>query len=370
MNNRLHIVCLDAPSPPDYGGAIDMYYKIKALAKAGKKISLHYFNYNSQRHTQGLDEYCEEIYSYDRKSLFQSLPLFTPHIINSRTNQELIERLNRDHDPVLLEGLHCSGVIPYLHEKKRIIIRMHNEESAYYHHLSKGKKNGLKKLYFSQESRLVKRFQNKLSKNIPLAVLSSTDAAFFTGNGFTTVHFIPCFIPWQQVHIARGRGPYCLYHGNMLVSENEEAAAWLIQNVYSQINHPLVIAGKGISKSLQQKGLKHRHISFVDNPSIKQVDELVQNAHINVLPSMNSTGVKLKLLNALLNGRHCITNDAGIKGSLISSGVVVKNLAEEWRIEIERLMSEEFTPSAIDSRREILSLYNNRLNAEKLNALW
>ena len=45
----LHIICLDAPSPPNYGGAIDMYYKIRALALAGTRIILHYFAYREGR---------------------------------------------------------------------------------------------------------------------------------------------------------------------------------------------------------------------------------------------------------------------------------------------------------------------------------
>ena len=40
MNKKLYIVCLDAPAPADYGGAIDMYYKIEALAQKGFEAEL------------------------------------------------------------------------------------------------------------------------------------------------------------------------------------------------------------------------------------------------------------------------------------------------------------------------------------------
>ena len=49
MNEPIHIVCLDAPAPPDYGGAIDMYYTIIALAKTGRKPILHYFEYGEKK---------------------------------------------------------------------------------------------------------------------------------------------------------------------------------------------------------------------------------------------------------------------------------------------------------------------------------
>ncbi|MCX6283192.1 MAG: mannosyltransferase, partial [Bacteroidetes bacterium] len=43
MEQHLHIVSFDIPYPPDYGGVIDVYYKIKTLSEAGVKIHLHCF---------------------------------------------------------------------------------------------------------------------------------------------------------------------------------------------------------------------------------------------------------------------------------------------------------------------------------------
>ena len=45
MIKDLHIVCLAQPYPPNYGGAVEMYYKLKALHAAGVKITLHIFLY-------------------------------------------------------------------------------------------------------------------------------------------------------------------------------------------------------------------------------------------------------------------------------------------------------------------------------------
>ena len=42
---QLHIISFDVPYPPDYGGAIDVFYKLKALNQEGVKIHLHCFEY-------------------------------------------------------------------------------------------------------------------------------------------------------------------------------------------------------------------------------------------------------------------------------------------------------------------------------------
>lgn len=371
MNETIHIVCLDAPAPPDYGGAIDMFYKVKALHEIGKKIILHYFDYHSSRHAHSLKPFCQEVHAYRRKNIWQALPLSQPFTVSSRINEELIARLNQDKFPVLLEGLHCTGIVPFLNNKNRVVIRMHNNEPAYYHQLALAEPSFLKRAYFLQESRLLKRFQQALDKTIQVAALSFTDLEQFEdGYGFQRLSFLPCFLPWQQVSGPDGYGEFCLYHGNLSVSENTEAARWLIDHVFSRVSIPLVIAGKGISKTLVARARHYSHIHFVNNPSSSEIDRLVQEAHINVLPSLNSTGVKLKLLNALLNGRFCLTNGNGIKGSGITKGLYLLKNADEWIKLISGLMETRFSAADREARLDVLALYNNRHNAEKLNALW
>jgi glycosyltransferase involved in cell wall biosynthesis len=371
LSEFIHIVCLDAPGPPDYGGAIDMSYKIKALSEKGKKIILHYFDYNNERGTAGLEQYCASIYSYRRKPIYRSLPLSQPFIVQSRINQELIKRLNQDDYPILLEGLHCSGIISFLKNPQRVVLRMHNDEASYYHHLAQTEASFLKRKYFQQESKLLKRYQSDLNNQIILACLSQTDIETFKNDyHFQEVHFIPCSIPWQEISINPGKGTYCLYHGNMSVSENEEAALWLIKHVFSALTTTLLIAGKGISNRLKKSSAPYKHIQLIDNPSIAEIDELIRNAHINVLPSMNNTGVKLKLLNALLNGRHCITNFNGIKGSKIEAGLLIEDDPSKWVSAISKAMKEDFSAQQIEIRKEILFLYNNQRNAAILNELW
>ena len=371
MSQPIHIVCLDAPSPPDYGGAIDMYYKIKALGEVGRKVILHYYDYNPLRHAQGLEEYCTDIFTYKRKQFIQTLPIFSPFIVESRVNKELAYRLNKDHHPILLEGLHCAGMVPLIDRKDRIILRMHNEESSYYRHLAKTEKSPFKKIYFTHESRLLDRFQKRFDKQIKLACLSETDMDTFRNRyGFQQQFFLPCFLPWQNVKSQTGKGDYCLYHGNLSVSENEEAAIWLIRHVFRDVETPLVIAGKGISQKLKKMAKKSGNIKLVNNPPIDEVDALVRDAQINVLPSMNRTGVKLKLLNALLNGRFCITNHNGVMGSRIESGVLIANESRQWKTTIKSFLQKEFTQENLAERAQVLSLYNNQENAIRLSEQW
>lgn len=369
MNEPVHIVCLDAPSPPDYGGAMDIFHKVIAMATIGRKVILHYFDYNKERNTERLEKSCLEIHAYQRKAFLRS-PSTLPYIVRSRINKELIHRLNQDSFPILLEGIHCSGILPHLNDQRRVVIRMHNEESGYYKNLALSEKNVFKRSYYELESRLLKKYYAKLSKKVRLACLSEADIAILQQQyQFEQLEFIPGFVPWKSIASKEGRGDYVLYHGNMSVSENEAAALWLVENVFQRLDINLIIAGKGISKALEEKTLSLKNISLSSNPTSEEMDDLIKNAHIHVLPSMNTTGVKFKLLHALFEGRFCITNTNGIKGSGIHAGIDLADNPSEYIDLIKKLFAKDFSPEDKKNRQQILSVYNNIANAEKLSAV-
>ncbi|HVG40931.1 MAG TPA: hypothetical protein VM888_04905, partial [Chitinophagaceae bacterium] len=217
MSEHLHIVCLDSPSPPDYGGAIDMYYKFKALHSIGKKITLHYFKYAVGRTADNLAPYCYEVYAYKRKKGLAGLSFTLPYIVSSRINQQLIDRLNEDDDPIILEGIHCTGIIRYIKNKgRKIVVRIHNNEAVYYKQLAKVEKNKAKQLYYKIESFLLNKYQKSLPPNCTYACLSTADVATFTEKYKKPASiFIPCFVAWDKLEIKQDIGIFCLYHGNM-----------------------------------------------------------------------------------------------------------------------------------------------------------
>ena len=68
---------------------------------------------------------------------------------------------------------------------------------------------------------------------------------------------------------------------------------------------PIIIAGHSQGSKHAQRLLRE---FFDGQPLQKQLMKLIQEAHINLLPTFQNTGIKLKLLNALFNGRFCIVN--------------------------------------------------------------
>ena len=369
MTEKIHIVSLDAPSPPDYGGALELFYKIPALSKAGKKIILHYFSYKKNRDAQGLERYCSEIYRYERLSIFRSLFSSAPYIVQSRNHPELIRRLRADQNPVILEGIHCSGILPSLQTGRKIVLRLHNDEAEYYKQLALAETNLLKRIFFRREKKRLALYQAQLPKTLVVAALSLTDReSFQSAYGFTNCHFIPCFLPWQHLQAPLGTGSYCLYHGNLSVSENAQAASWLIDQVFTDLPYTLIVAGRGANNLARKYALPN--VQFVDSPTDEDLTQLIRNAQVNVLPSFSRTGVKYKILHALFEGRFCITNANGIAGSGIQKEKIhVREDAPSLISCIHELFRQEFSNADIEARREVLRLYDNERNAQKLSEL-
>ena len=376
MNRHLHIVCLDVPWPADYGGAIDMMNRIMMLKKMGVSIHLHYFSYNERGTPNELNQFCESIHVYERKTGHKGFSVKLPYIVSSRINEELISNLQKDNHPILLEGIHCTGILPQLDlDKRKVVVRMHNEESIYYKELARAESSILKKIYFLHESRLIKKYCRQLPDKCIYACISGEDISILNKEyNLNNVKFLSAFPAWQTVTGEEGMGNLCLYHGNLSVPENEEAAIWLLENVFTKIRNPFVIAGKNPSKRLEKLAHLQQHTCLVANPTDSELNDLIRKAHINILPSFTkkATGIKLKLLHVLFEGRHCIVSELMVKGTGLEAACHTGTTANAFASIIAQLYHQPFTNEEIVLRKKLLSdTYDNEKNTRQLiGYLW
>ncbi|MFZ4057497.1 MAG: glycosyltransferase [Ferruginibacter sp.] len=365
---HLHIITHDVPWPADFGGVMDLFYKIKTLHRLGVKIHLHCF-YFSRLPQEQLNQYCASVEYYKRNKNPWRLSFRLPFIVNSRKNDILIKRLQKDNYPVLIEGIHCS--YPLYAGKlnnRRVLLRLHNTEFEYYHHLALHEKQPLKKFYFNYESKLLKSYEKQIAKKVAIAAVSATDVQIYQ-QVFNAPHIyhLPVFLPFTEAVGKAGKGMFCLYHGNLSINENEEAAIWLLKEVFQDLKIPFVIAGKNPSQKLEFLAHEHQHSCLVANPSDKEMQDMIMKAQVNILPSLNNTGVKLKILNALYNGRHCLTNKAGAAGSGLEQLCLIAETANEFKDALKFLYHEPYSDEENIQRNKVLhQLHHCEKNAANL----
>lgn len=366
---HIHIVCLDVPYPPNYGGVFDLFYKLKYLHEQGVIIHLHCFEYGRGKQDELL-QVCATVQYYKRSGGWLNLLRGFPYMVGSRSHPGLFRNLSADRYPILLEGIHCTYPLrKNLWKDRKVILRLHNIEFEYYRQLADHATLLLRKCYYRLESFLLRRYERRVAPQADLIIaVTETDTLRYQQlNGSTSIRHLPVFTPWNQVTCRPGRGSYCLYQGNLSVSENERAAIWLIKKVFASSAFPFVIAGKNPSRSLKKEVERHRHISIIENPTEEKMQQLIEAAHINLLPSFSTTGIKLKLLHALFCGRHCISNANMLEGTDLSEACILAENESEVKSAVQNLYEQPFTAEMVLKRQTLLTRhFNNRLHAKQL----
>jgi glycosyltransferase involved in cell wall biosynthesis len=370
LEKHLHIVSFDVPYPANYGGVIDVFYKLKALHAEGVKIHLHCFEYG-RAEALTLESICEKVSYYKRNMSKQLLFNTLPFVVITRSSEKLMENLLRDKHPILFEGLHSCFHLNDERLAGRIkIVRTHNIEHDYYKNLEKVEKSFFRKTYFRMEAKKLERFEKVLLKASHIAAISPADTRQLE-KFYKNVHHITAFHPSDQIRIREGKGNFCLYHGNLEVGENNEAALFLVNEVFSKIKVPLVIAGRKPSAELKAAASRFRNIEIKGNINTQEIDELIKDAQINVLPTFQTTGIKLKLLAALFNGRHCMVNSPMVINTGLEEMCFIKDNPHEMAIEIKRLFELPFDMEEKKKRELVLSEnFSNSNNAQKLLELF
>ena len=367
MEKHLHIISFTVPYPVDYGGVVDLFYKLPALQAQGVKIHLHCFDYGSGEQTE-LNKHCASVHYYERYQGHKAVSNTIPYIVSSRKNEQLLQNLLKDEYPVMMEGVHCTYLL--LDErfaKRKCFVRLHNVEYQYYREIGQHTLSPVKKLYYWLESRLLKAYEKKIAAKASFWPVTEKDAEVYRHElGCKHIEYLPLYLPDWKVQCLEGMGTYCLYHGDLSIDANEKAAIWLLEKIFGTLKTPFVIAGKNPSEKLDKLVHATEHACLVANPSEKEMQDMIAKAQINILPSYTTTGIKIKLLNALFNGRHCVVNAATVAGTGLAPACHTGSSANAFREIIAQLYHQPFSSEEIELRKNLLiGMFNNEANAKK-----
>lgn len=364
-NKHLHVVSFNIPYPADYGGVIDIYNRIKALNEAGVDISLHCFEYG-RTESSHLNSICKEVYYYNRSKSLANQFSFLPFIVQSRKNRRLLSNLLNDDFPILFEGIHCCYYLNHSKLKNRLkIVRSHNIEHQYYYELSFKSSSFIEKCYFKVEALRLKYFEKIYKHANFIAAISENDKKYLQQKYGKTFLLLPSH-PDQKVLSKVGAGNFILYHGNLSVEENEEAALFIVKKIASHIDFQFYIAGKNPSDHLIKKIDEIDNVKLIQNPSNAKMNELINFAHINLLPTFQATGFKIKLLNSLYNGRFCLCTPQLVDGTNLNNLVKIAHTSAEFIVLIKKLLSEYFTEDMVQERIRYLKKYDNKIIISEL----
>lgn len=364
-HTELNIVSFDNPYPPDYGGVIDVFYKIKALSELGCVIHLHCFVKEIPGEFEELKKLCKSIYFYEiTKNPFHFLSGM-PFSVISRSNRKLAENIAKTEAPILFEGLKTTCLVHDARlQKYKKFLRLHNIEHNYYKGIAKSEEGFLKKMALYRESRKYRKYETVLSAFEKVFTLSEFENEYCSAK-FHNAEYIPVFHGNAKVADLKGFGEYAFYHGDLTTSDNRKVVVFLVEVFKNLPDCNLVIASGSNEEFVRNQIGSCSTIEFIKLTDSDQLLQLFKAAHVNICWSFQKSGTKLKLINSLFNSRFCIINENIIDDRKVAQ--LCEKVADEQELisTVKLLFTKPY--EVLDARREILeSRLNDLQNANQL----
>jgi hypothetical protein len=226
----------------------------------------------------------------------------------------------------------------------------------------------IKRTYFDTEAKKLKKFEIVLNNASKVFSISPNDNIVLSSK-YKNVELLNAFHGNTDVVYTKGLGTYCLYHGNLSVGENNDAALFLTNKIFNGLNIPLLIAGSKPSKTLIKAVSKNKLVTLKVDVSDVEMADLVVNAQINILPTKQNTGIKLKLINALFNGRHCLVSELMVENTGLESLCVSAKTKDRFIELVKEMMHTPYPKSEVLKREKILKSFVDIENAKKIIAV-
>lgn len=364
-DKRLHIIAFDIPYPANYGGAIDVYYRLKALSEAGVGIYLHCFYKGELHHYHELEDLCLKVHYYPRHTSVLRQLYCRPYAVVSRQSDLLLQNLLNDDYPILFEGLVSCDLLdhPQLHNRKKYF-RECNIEHDYYLSLARAAHSLGSKLYYYADAIRLRRFEKVVRHASGIFAIAHQDEQhFLTHYPEVPTTYLPASHPNTTPDIPSGLGTSILYHGNLDVSENYNAARIIISHIAPLLpDVHIIIAGRYNNHVLDSLLAKVSNVELVANPDAGKMNELITGAQIHLLITEQATGLKLKLLNVLYQGRHVVVNSKMVTGTDLSPLCRIADSYTDLARECRECLNVPVSEQQKQLRKQILATYYDNKN--------
>jgi hypothetical protein len=243
-------------------------------------------------------------------------------------------------------------------------------EHVYYFELAKKENSLFKKIFFIVESLKLKLWEKNLAKASLFLTVSKSEQDYYKKQ-FRNIDVENVFSFYNQntnlLPEYRTKTKNILFHGNLSVQENIETVNYIFRRLAPNCTYNFVIAGKNPSKKMLLEAEKLNNVTVLANLTEEEMNLQISQSQINLLLTKQATGLKLKLLNSLYQGKFCLVNDKMLVGTGLDACVEIANSSQEILTKIDELMHIDFTETLYAKRASLIPKeFDNKVKAEKL----
>jgi glycosyltransferase involved in cell wall biosynthesis len=216
---------------------------------------------------------------------------------------------------------------------KLAIVRVDNDEYAYYLQTARAERSLLHKAYFRLDAERIRRHTSR--------VLSSADILWFIsqdelsryrrqyGNkACPRTEFVPAAVDLSLMERPPLEGFKVLFVGNLWTPLNKQAVEWYVQNVHPRLSdvpgYNLAIAGSCRDDCDWLRILVSSFTNISVSLNLDDLSGLYRTSAVFINPMQQGSGVKLKTIEAVLRGLPVVSTRIGAEGSGLMDGLHFK----------------------------------------------
>lgn len=361
---RILAVISDLPNPPIGGARVRNFHLWPAVRELGhevKVIGLNAFSTGWRNSDEAAANNDGEFYRPDRALLpvRAFYGLVRSHYERARS-LKLVDRVDElaEHwkpDVIHAEELRMGFYLPRFRSRAceaMQTITLHNVESYLYSEVGTLQAGFLQQLQHRLQSRSMKRYESRVVESADIAfAYSPVDYCRYrraysggrwkqTRNGADALH-MPA--------LPDGDGSRLLAVGSLSYYPNVRGLEWLLEQVWPHLGRAfsLTVAGAGAGPEMRAR-MARSSVNFVDTPI--DLEPLYRECAISVVPLLQGSGTRTKILEACAYQRLVITTSRGLEGLDLcpgKEGVIVADDPSEFAQAIE------YWSQATDERRRL-----------------
>lgn len=349
-------ICKKFPYPLKDGEVIAINTLSKSLTLLGADITL--LTMNTSKHTVNIPDLPPHFHTIFKtlhavdvnnditlwgafKNLFEKESYHVTRFINVEFAEKLTEILRGSaFDVVQLESVFLAPYIPIIRENSNAIIalRAHNVEHEVWERVADVTEVMPKRLYLNFLNTKLKRFElENIKKCDVLLPITDRDLRIFKSLGYVgnaVVTPVGLNSRDYKPHLGDTKQPFSIgFIGALDWAPNQEGLRWFLDKVWiphienwRDINFH--IAGRNAPHWLRQLDLKN----VVFHGEVADSQRFMNEHSLSIVPLFSGSGIRVKILEAMMLGRVVLTTAMGLEGIPAQDGdtVLIANSEQEF----------------------------------------
>ncbi|MFP4557677.1 MAG: glycosyltransferase family 4 protein [Bacteroidales bacterium] len=343
---KILILSSKMPYPQKDGGAIAVYMLAKGLVKAGANVTMMAMNTRKHRvDPKSIPLEVTELLklkpievkaSANLLAALYNLIFSKESYISKRFYCKKFSRalkiilMQEKFDVIQLDGLYVTPYIPLIRRHTSAILsyRAHNIECMIWTRLASNLNLGIKRWYISILANRLKRMEQRLTNTYDILLpITSKDANWFASHGNTkSFEVTPAGFCVNEKFgdFSFSPKPFNIaFLGALDWAPNQEGLLWFINKVWPKVRSRLVsvklhVAGRNAPQWLEDKITGKDGVHY--HGEVDDANSFLLNYPVVVVPLLSGSGMRVKIVEAMLLGRIVISTSIGAEGIHANDG--------------------------------------------------